>query len=60
MPRGTNCRKSRKELRFDIELHTERFAGFVESARTTLSRPLTAAEGVNLVETLKRWECRRV
>ena len=60
MPRGTDCRKSLKELRFDIELHTERFAGSVESARTTLSRPLTAVEGVHLVETLERWECRYV
>ncbi len=53
MPRGTDCRKSRKELGFDIELHTERFAGSVESPRISFSQPLTGVERIHFVEILR-------
>ncbi len=52
MSRGTDCRKGRKELHFDIELHTERFAGSLESPRISLSQPLTGVERIHFVEIL--------
>jgi len=61
MPRGTDCRKSSKRLRFEIEVHTDRAL----QALLNLPEPVSVGRLLQSREYIlwKSWsvvECRRV